>query len=406
MTPAAGGVAGCSESVELASGEWAGESFHGTLARLRERGPVVRVSFGGAPAWLITRHAELAQAFHEVERFPPAAGYRRTTEPAVGRSFISMDEPDHGVYRKLATPMFRPIAVARADRGPLERLAHALVDELESGFETRTATGGSVDLVARFAKRFPMAVICEMLGLPRDSEADFLRWAEGLLAFPFDPEGAARAAREFTAYLEPLVRERRRSPRDDVISQLVMAEVDGCRLDDEAVLSHVRLLFPTGADTTTGAIGNLLYVLLVDGTRWRRVVETPDARSPAIEELLRWECPVAITPRVSAPRPIVYGGTEIPPESWVLFSPAAANRDPRVYVDPDRFDPERPGRPLLSFGPGPRQCPGMHLARKELGVALDVLCERLPDLRLVDPVSARPIGSVLRAPRELRVTRG
>ena len=162
------------------------------------------------------------------------------------------------------------------------------------------------------------------------------------------------------------MRERRRDPQDDVISQLVEAEVEGRRLDDEEVLPHIRLLFPTGADTTMNAIGSLLYALLTHEGAWKRVAEDATTREPAIEELLRWECPVGITPRVSAERAIEYGGVEIPPNAWVLFSPAAANRDPRVFPDPHRFDPTRPSGPLLSFGPGLRQCPGMHLARKEL----------------------------------------
>ena len=385
------------DEIDFAAGGLPGQAYHDVIDGLREQGPVVRVEFGGEPAWLITRHAELAQAFLEGDRFPPGAGYRRTTEPAVGRSFISMDEPEHRIYRKLATPTFRPTAVASADRGPLVRLAHELIDEFGDADE--------VDLVPQFAQRFPLAVICQTLGIPRDAEQDFQRWALALLSFPFDPEGAERGSKEFTAYLEPLVRERRRAPQDDVISRLVEAEVEGRRLDDEEVLSHIRLLFPTGADTTTNAIGSLLYALLSHEGAWKRVAEDATAREPAIEELLRWESPVGTTPRVSAETAIEYGGVEIPPNAWVLFSPAAANRDRRVYPDPHRFDPARPTGPLLSFGPGLRQCPGMHLARKELGVTLDVLCERLPGLRLLDAEAARPVGTVLRGPAALPVAR-
>lgn len=383
--------------IDFAAGGLPGQTYHDAIDGLREEGPVIRVEFGGEPAWLITRHAELAQAYLDGERFPPGAAYRRTTEPAVGRSFISMDEPEHRIYRKLATPTFRPVAVARADRAPMVRLAHELVDEIGDTDE--------IDLVAQFAQRFPLAAICQALGIPRDAESDFQRWALALLSFPFDPEGAKRGAEEFTAYLEPLVRDRRRAPRDDVISQLVEAEVEGRKLDDEDVLSHIRLLFPTGAETTTSAIGNLLYALLTHEGAWQRVVEDATAREPAVEELLRWESPVGITPRVSPDNPIEYGGVDIPPNAWVLFSPAAANRDPRVYAEPHRFDPTRPSERLLSFGPGLRQCPGMHLARKELEITLDVLCERFPSLRLLDPEASRPIGTVLRGPEALVVER-
>ena len=383
------------DETDFAAGGFPGQTYHDLLDGLRVQGPVVPVRFGGQPAWLITRHAELGDALRDSERFPQAPAYRRHTEPPIGRSFISMDEPDHQLYRKLATPTFRPIAVARSDRGPMVELAHELIDAF--------AGEPAADLMECFARRFPLAIICNMLGIPREAEKDFQRWAFGLLSFPFDPDGARRARQEFTRYLEPLVQERRRAPKSDVISQLLVAEVEGRRLTDEEILSHIRLLFPTGAETTSSAIGSLLYVLLADDARWKRAVEQPAWRAEAIEELLRWESPVAITPRVSAAVPVELGGVWIPPDAWVLFCFAAANRDPRVYREPHRFDPARdPGR-LLTFGPGPRQCPGMHIARKELAVALDVFCERLPRLRMLDPEASRPTGTVLRRPDSLRV---
>ncbi|MFO0688620.1 MAG: cytochrome P450 [Myxococcota bacterium] len=384
--------------IDFTAGSYPGQAYHDLLDGLREEGPIVPVRFGGEPAWLITRHAVLEKALRDSERFPQGPAYRRHTEPPIGRSFISMDEPEHQIYRRLATPTFRPITVARTDRGPMIDLAHELID----AFEGRSV----VDLMEGFARRFPLAIICSMLGIPREAEADFQRWANGLLSFPFDPEGARRAGKEFTAYLEPIVRECRRAPRGDVLSQLLLAEVEGRRLTDEEVLSHIRLLFPTGVETTSSAIGSLLYALLSDEERYRQVVEKPATREDVVEELLRWESPVAITPRVSAAEPIEFEGVAIPADAWVLFCYAAANRDPLVYRRPHRFDPSRPAGHLLSFGPGPRQCPGMHIARKELGVALDAFCERLPRMRLIDEEASRPSGMVLRRPDELRVELG
>jgi cytochrome P450 len=189
-----------------------------------------------------------------------------------------------------------------------------------------------------------------------------------------------------------------------VISELLQAEFEGHRLGDEDVLSHVRLLFPTGAETTAGAIGSLLFALLSEPGAWQRMRLHPEDRPSAIEELLRWENPVAITPRVSASEPVELAGVPIPADSPVLFCIAAAHRDPQVFPEPDRFDLDRRPENLLSFGPGPRQCPGMHLARKELRVALDVLCERFPDLRMLDAQASQPVGTVLRSPAELRVS--
>ncbi len=384
-----------SDAFDFALGGEPGRALHARLAALRRLGPVVPVRFAGQPAWLITRHAALAEAFRDGAGFPPGRAYAQTTEPAVGRSFISMEGDEHRVYRALATPAFRPRAVAAYEGGALAALAHELLDAL--------AGEAAPDLVAGFAQRLPLVAISRLLGVAREAEARFQEWARGLLAFPFDPGTAQRCSAEFTAYLLPLLAERRRHPRDDVLSELLQAEIEGKRLGDEDVLSHLRLLFPTGAETTAGAIGNLLYALLGEPGHWQRLCERPADRPAAIEELLRWESPVAIVPRVSASRPVVLAGVEIPADSRVLFCIAAANRDPQRYPEPDRFDPLRQPRELLSFGPGPRQCPGMHLARVELRVALDVLCERFPRLRLLDAAASQPAGTVLRSPAELRV---
>src|SRR5262245_6925341 len=383
------------EDFDLARERPRGEELHRFLARLRERGPVARVRFGGAPAWVILRHAELARAFRDGVRFPPGPAYAATTEPVVGRSFISMDGEQHRIYRRLATPAFHSSAVARLEETGLGELARELAAELAGTNET--------DLVASFTHRLPIRTISRLLGLPRGDEERFSEWAVGLLAFPFDPERARRASAEFTSYLLPVVAERRRRPRGDVISELTQAEAEGRRLSDEDVLSHVRLLFPTGAETAYSALGTLLYALLREPGLWKRVVESPEERHWAVEELLRWENPVAVVPRVAASEPIGFAGAEIPAQAPVLFCIASAHRDPRVFPDPDRFDLARRPSGLLSFGPGVRTCPGLHLARRELRVALDALGERFPGLSLLDREAAVPVGAVLRAPERLPV---
>lgn len=382
---------------DFALGGEAGDAYHQRLAALRRRAPIVPVRFTGRAAWLITRHAALARAFRDEASFPPGRAYAQTTEPAVGRSFISMDGEEHHVYRALATPAFRPRAVADYQDRKLVAMAHGWLDALETEREP--------DLVAGFARRFPLGAIRSLLGLADDDDERFQEWAQGLLDFPFDPPRARRASEQFTAHLLPLLAERRRHPRGDVLSELIAARYRDRSLDDEEILSHLRLLFPTGAETTAGAIGNLLYALLSEPERWRRVCAEPALRAAAIEECLRWENPVAIVPRVSASAPIDFEGVRIPADSPVLFCIAAANRDPAVFADPDRYDLARRPEAHLSFGPGPRQCPGLHLARVELRVALDALCARLPGMRLLDADAARPQGSVLRSPPALRVAR-
>lgn len=168
------------------------------------------------------------------------------------------------------------------------------------------------------------------------------------LRLPASRRGGAsgRCAAQITDYLQPIIAQRRREPRDDVVSALAMADADGHRLTDEEILAHIRLLFSAGASTTTDALGNLSYALLSERQRWERLLAEPALRGNAIEELLRWETPVAVLPRL---------------------------------------------------------CPGMHLARRQLAVALDVLMERLPDLHLLDADAARPRGAILRGPARLPV---
>lgn len=376
-----------------------GRELHDVLHGFRARGPVQPTRYLGLPAFVITGHAALLAAFQDVARFPPYRMYERTIERAVGRTFISMDDPEHRVFRKLATPAFRSRAVERYEREGLAALAHELLDALE---ERR-----SFDLVEGFTERFPYLVISRLLGLPREGEDAFHSWALALLRFPQDPAGARKAAEELTAFLAPVLEARRRAPRGDVISELVAARVDGRALGDEEIASHVRLLLPTGGETTYGSLGNLLYALLSEegNGRWEALRRDPSRIPAAVDEALRWETPVAVLPRLSAPEAVAFGGHAIPPDSWVLFAIAGANRDPALFPDPDRFDVERRAPDALTFGRGVKSCPGMHLARKSLAVALQVLLERLPRPALCDAEAARPRRTVLRSPEALRVER-
>jgi cytochrome P450 len=319
-------------------------------------------------------------------------------EGAIGKSFISMEEADeHRVYRKLATPAFRSRAVQKYEESGLAALAHELIDGLGESRE--------VDLVAQFTSRFPYLVISRLLGLPRDREEDFHRWALALLRFRDDPAEAAIAAGELTAFLAPIVEARRAQPRDDVISGLCEARVEGRQLSDEEIYSHVRLLFPTGGETTHGSLGNLLSALLRDEAAWAELGRHPERIEATVEEALRWETPIAVLPRMSASAPVEFYGVEIPADSWVLFAMAGANRDPAVFRDPDRFDIGRSQSDTLSFGRGVKSCPGMHLARRNMAVAVATLLTRMPKLKLLDAEAALPRRTVLRSPDALQVSR-
>jgi cytochrome P450 len=386
-------------ALDFALDELPGEALHRVLHAYRARGPVQPTRFFGAPAFVLTEAKSLGDAFMDEHRFPGHRMYQVSFEPAVGKTFISdPDRASHLTYRKLATPAFRSRAVSSYESSGLASLAHELVDGL-AGRE-------AFDLVGDFTARFPYLVISRLLGIPRDREAEFHGWALALFGNRQDPERARQARESLTEFLEPVIADRRRTPREDVISGLIQAEVDGRALTDEEVLSHVRLLFPTGGETTHGSLGNLLYALLTQGDAWSAICRHPEKIDAAVSEALRWETSIAVLPRLSRNEPIEFCGVEIPANSWVLFAIAGANRDPGAIAKPDLFDIDRDQPANLVFGRGAKSCPGMHLARKNMAVALQVLSERMPDLTLVDADAAVPRRTVLRSPAALHVRRG
>ncbi len=390
------------EAVDFGLQELPGDSLHAVLRAHRERGPVQPTRFLGLPAFVITSHKALEEAFLDEHAFPGHRMYQASFEPAIGKSFISDPDPaSHLLFRKLATPAFRSRAVASYEQSGLAALANELVDRIEG----RLAGGDEIDLVAEFSARFPYLVISRLLGLPRDREDEFHGWALALLTYRDDPERGRRARQSLSDFLAPIVEERRRRPQNDVISELLQAEVDGRRLDDEEVFSHVRLLFPTGGETTHGSLGNLLSALFLNEGAWERIVREPGRIPAAVAEGLRYDTPIAVLPRLSRSEHATFRGVDVPADSWVLFAIAGANRDPEAVRDPDRFDIDRAQPPNLVFGRGPKSCPGLHLARRNMAVALEVLTRRLPELELVDREAALPRRTVLRTPAALRVRR-
>jgi len=385
--------------VDLGLDDLPGSELHDVLHAFRAQGPVQPTRFQGNPAFVISSYDVLLEAFLDNERFPPHLMYKHSLEPAIGESFISMPERErHLLYRKLATPAFRSRAVASYEREGLAALAHEVVDGLAGRSE--------VDLMADFAARFPYLVITRLLGLPREREEEFHAWALALLRYREEPQLALQASKEFTAYLTPIIEARRSEPRNDVISELILAEADGRRLTDAEIRAHVALLFPTGGESNHATLGNLLYALLSHEGSWQLLREHPARVGDAVDELFRWETSIALVPRLSASQPVEFHGMEIPADTWVLFAITGANRDPAVFTDPDRFDLDRKRKDGLTFGRGVKSCPGMHLARRNMQVGLEVLLERLPEIELLDLEAALPRRAVLRCPDAVRVSVG
>lgn len=376
-----------------------GDAFAAALHALRRRGEVVsaRALDGAMPIHYIVGHGALAEAFRDGDRFPPGHAYQIISLPFIGETFMSMNEDRHRAWRPPMTPSFRRSAIDRMDRERLARIGHDLLDRLDGTSAT--------DLVHSFTRRYAFRVICDQLGLPIEQEAEYYQWSMDLMFGGRDLEKSRAADRKLTAVVTPVIEARRREPRDDQISRWLETQVEGKPVDEASMLAHIRLFFTAGATTTSDAMSNLFHALLTHPDAWERCVAEPAVQAGAIQELLRWNPPVAAQPRFTRPdRPVRLAGVEIPPNSAVLFGIAAANRDPRVFDEPDRFDITRDTKTLLTFGPGLRTCPGMHLAQKNLETALRIVAERLPGLRLDRARAPQPEGILLRGTASLPVS--
>ena len=372
-------------------------NLHELLAGLRSKSAVAPVRYHGGVAYLITRYDELKAAMTDDDTFPSAAAYLRHSGPVMGKTIQCMAGAEHRRNRALVSAAFRPRLMKEFVEAFLTPVAHQLVDALIEGAEP-----GRADLVRDYTVRYAFTVITRLLDFPPTDFEQLKRWGDGLIDFPWNPQFAEQASREFTAYLKPIIDERRRSPGEDLISSLCTTEIDGESLDDEEIYSFIRLLFPAGADTTYRGLGSMFYAVLQHPEVWQAVKADPALIPAVVQEALRWEGPTALLPRF-APKDVSFAGCEIPGGSEVIFGITSANRDERVFADPDRFDPWRKERESLSFGHGLHFCLGSHLARREMEVSLRVLSERLPDLSLAREAQVGIEGTVLRGPTALPV---
>jgi len=380
-------------SVDLIADPVPGDELHRLLADARSAPVLPEASLLGIPARVITRFDALKAFFTNDEQFPGGASYQFMVEPAVGATFISMDGAEHDRFRRLATPAFRSQRVSRWVDDELVPLAHEIVD--------RFADQGEADLVTSFSSVLPLWAISRKLGLPMGSEERQRVWTAALLSHPVDPTGAARAKQEVFEFLAPIVDQRRHEPGDDVLSHLLAHEHDGTRMTDEQIINHIRLLYVVGAATTSDGLSSLLYHVLTRPEMLARAADGPEMCERLVIESLRYEPPVVVLPRIVANAGIV-GDKELPAGSLVLCAIAGANRDPGVFPNPNRFDPDRDLRETLTFGFGSKFCPGAHLARRQMTAALHVLVSRLPNLELVE--ATEPTGGILRSCRQLRAT--
>jgi cytochrome P450 len=324
-----------------------------------------------------------------------SSGYASSMGLVMGHSILEMDEPEHRAYRSLIQQAFTLKAMERWERDIVAPIIHRMID----AFVER----GSADLVREFAFPFPIHVIAAMLGLPEEDLPVFHRRAVELIGIASNIERGFAASQALRDYFATVLEARRREPREDVISDLARAELDGQRLTDEEIFAFLRLLLPAGAETTYRSSSNLLFGLLTARDQLDALRADRSLMRAAIEEGLRWEPPLTGIAR-TAMRDVEVAGVQVPAGSPINVCMGAANRDPARFVDPDRFDLFRDTKPHMAFATGPHTCLGLHLARMETRCALNALFDRLPDLRL-DPAAedVHITGLTFRAPRALPV---
>jgi cytochrome P450 len=313
----------------------------------------------------------------------------------MGRTILQMDEPEHRKIRDLVASSFRSKMLERWE----EELVARVVNELVDGFIER----GRSDLVRDVTFNFPVQVIARILGLPREDYPRFQRWALELTSVATNWERGVAASAALRDYFADVMEERRTHPGDDLISDLVRAEVDGEQLSDEEIYSFLRLLLPAGVETTYRASGSLLFALLNDRAQMDALYADRSLFPQAFEEVLRWEPPVTVILR-RAVEDTELAGVPIEAGADVALLIGAANRDERKYTEPDRYDMFRSQRQHVGFGFGVHVCLGMHLARMESRVAIATLFDRLGPLTL-DPEADPPHieGLAFRSPLSLPV---
>jgi cytochrome P450 len=347
------------------------------------------------PVFIVYRYEEVQQMLRDNETFSSAIIIDAFGDVLGKHVMLGMDEPEHGRHRSLVAKAFSQKAMARWEDELVGKVGNQLIDQF--------ATRGRADLVKEFTFPYPTQIIASLLGLPREDYPQFQRWSISLLSFTINPERGRAASLALEEYFTPILAARREEPRDDLISSLAQAEIDGQKLSDEEIFSFLRLLLPAGVETTYRSLGNMLFGLLSNTDQLDAIRADRSLLPQAIEEAVRWEPPLLTITRV-ATRDTELAGLPIPAGSSVMPMLGAANRQDDRYPDPDRFDIFRSARAHIGFGHGVHVCLGMHLARLEMRVAVNLLLDRLPNLRL-DPEGDDPHirGQVFRSPTSLPV---
>ena len=364
---------------------------------LRARCPIAHTNRRGSN-WLPTRYADVTAIAHDVDHFSslevaviPFEG----AEPEdrllpYGLPPISADPPLHTWTRRLLLPWFSHRRVSG-----YEGLTRGLCGGLIEGF----LADGRADAAAGYAQQIPVRVVAQILGVQSELADVFTGWVRDVLEFADDPERRARGMYGLIDYFTTEVAHRRDHPGDDLLSELLHAEIDGAPIDERVVMGTAALVLIAGIDTTWSAIGSSLWHLATHPDDRKRLTSEPELMPLAVEELLRAYSPVTMARIVTAD--VDYEGCPMKAGDRVLMSFPAANRDPAVFEDPGSVVLDRAHNRHVAFGSGIHRCAGSNLARMELRVALEEWLRRVPDFRLADDAEVTWAGGQVRGPRVL-----
>lgn len=381
------------------------------LNAIRENTPIFWNE--SAQTWMLTRFSDVAETLRD-RRLGRTYLHRHSHE-SLGRpepdtrwsafhqheqwSLLSLEPPDHTRLRRLVSKVFTPRSVA-ARRPAIEEVSRGLLD--------RCADLDQFDVLGDFAQPYSVAVICSMLGVPTEDTQRLLGWSHAIvkmyeLTSTDDVRRAAnRAAEEYIEYTRDLIAAKRAEPDGLLVSNLVQVEDDGETLTEDEIISTTMVLLEAGHEATVNTLGNGFRALLKHPAEWSRLVTGEVSASTAVEELLRWDAPLQMFERWVLEPGVEIAGTELEVGQEVAMLFGSAQRDPRRFADPDRFDVGRGDASHIGFGGGIHFCVGAPLARLELSIAIEGIVRRFPTLTLAEEPTYHPTF-VIRGLESLRV---
>ncbi len=348
------------------------------LAAVRERPGLQRVPTPyGREAWLVTRYDDVREVLRNAELFSYAGGITLPpmSEEQARRlragALLLMDPPDHTRLRRMLTPEFTMRRIRRLE----PRIREIVADHLDA----MERTGAPADLISEFATPIPSLVICELLGVPYEDREAFQARTRSILDFNQPPEARGKAQMEASMYMAELVGRARVEPGEDLLGMLIREHGEG--ISDDELAGIGGLLLVAGHETTASMIGLGTLALLRHPDQLDLVRAAPDRVKGMVEELLRWLTIIHQGATKVASADTEIAGVPIAKGDVVVVSLPAANRDPALAEDPDRFDIQRPDMPHVAFGYGAHHCIGAPLARMEMQIAFPALFDRFPGLR-------------------------